>query len=308
MGPANRQPPKVYWRRAELSLDRHSPLVGKTFREIDRSTPRFLIRAIAMLRSGETIIPHSDMVPRSGDHLYLVTQKESIDAVTSYVGKSLRKVKKVMIAGGSPLAKPVAQILEKDYSVTLIDQNRTSCKHLVECLHDTLVVKGNPSNIDLLKEEGLDEMDAFLSLTPNSETNIITSLMAKEAGIYKTIALVDNAVYTHISQNIGVDTIINKKILAANNIFRFVRKGKVEAITSLHGVDAEVIEFVVYKSNQLTKKPIRDLHLPGNALIVGVVRGDETFVPTGDFQMQLNDKVIVFAMPDAIGKLESLFK
>lgn len=291
-----------------ITLDRASPLTGRTLREIDHSTPRFLIRAIAILRDGKTIIPHGDMVTKSGDHLYLVTKKESIDSVTSYVGKSLRKVKKVMIAGGSSLAYAVALLLEDEYSVTLVEQSKEKCKKLLERLHNTLIVNGNPSNIDLLKEEGLNEMDAFISLTPNSETNIITSLMAKEVGIYKTIAQVDNAVYTHISQNIGVDTIINKKIIAANNIFRFVRKGKIEAITTLHGVDAEVIEFVVHKANQLTKKPIRGLHFPKNALIAGVVRGEEVFVPTGDFQMQLNDKVIVFAMPGAIGKLEKLFQ
>lgn len=291
-----------------ITLDDTSPLVRKTLREINRSTPKFLIRAIALLRNGKTIIPHSEMVPQSGDHLYLVTKKESLDTVTSYVGKSLRKVKKIMIVGGSPIDLPVAQLLESEYSVTLIERSKERCKRLLVSLHNTLIVNGNPSNIDLLKEEGLDEMDAFISLTPNSETNIITSLMAKEAGIYRTIALVDNAVYTHISQNIGVDTIINKKIIAANNIFRFVRRGKIEAITSLHGVDAEIIEFEVHKSNQLTKKPVRDLPFPKNALIAGVVRGEEVFVPTGDFQMQLSDKVIIFAMPDAIGKLEQLFK
>ncbi|MEZ4917838.1 MAG: Trk system potassium transporter TrkA [Saprospiraceae bacterium] len=291
-----------------ITIDRDSPLVNRSMKEIDKTTPDFLMKAIALLRSGITIIPNKDMVLKSGDHLYLMTKKEYIDQVTDFVGKSIQKVKKVMIAGGSPLALPVARILEENYKVTLIEQNNESCKRLVEQLHETLVIKGNPSNLDLLKEEGLEGMDAFISLTPNSETNIITSLMAKEAGLFKTIALVDNAVYTHVSQNIGVDTIINKKVIAANNIFRFVRKGKIEAITSLHGVNAEVIEFVVHKSNQLTKKPIGKLHFPKQALIAGIVRGDEVFIPDGDFQLQIQDKVIVLAMPEAIGKMESLFQ
>ncbi|HFA48585.1 MAG TPA: Trk system potassium transporter TrkA [Bacteroidetes bacterium] len=291
-----------------FTVDSASPLVGKSLRQMNSNTSGFLIRAIAILRAGRTIIPHGDMVLASGDHLYLVTKNEYIDKLTAYVGKSLKKVKKVMIVGGSPLALPVAKILEDKYAVTLVEQDRAACKKLIERLHHTLVIKGDPSNIDLLREEGLGEMDAFISLTPNSETNIITSLMAKEEGLFKTIALVDNAVYTHISQNIGVDTIINKKIIAANNIFRFVRKGKIEAITSLHGVNAEVIEFVVHKQNQLTKKSLRNLRLPKKSLIAGVVRGKEAFIPDGDFQMQLNDKVIVFAMPGAIGKMEGLFQ
>ena len=100
---------------------------------------------------------------------------------------------------------------------------------------------------------------------------------------------------------------INKKLIAANNIFRFVRKGQVEAITSLHGVDAEVIEYVVHKKNQITKKPLKDLHFPTTALIGGVIRGDDTLIPDGDFQLQIDDKVIIFALPEAITKLEQLF-
>jgi len=159
----------------------------------------------------------------------------------------------------------------------------------------------------LLEEEGLNQMDAFIALSNNSETNIIASLTAKNHGVYKTVAQVENKEYIHISQNIGVDTLINKKLIAANNIFRFIRKGKVEAITSLHGVDAEVIEYVIHKNNQTTKKPIKDLHFPKTALIGGVIRGEEALIPDGDFQLQLNDKVIVFALPEAIDRLEQIF-
>jgi trk system potassium uptake protein TrkA len=151
-------------------------------------------------------------------------------------------------------------------------------------------------------------MDSFIALTPNSETNIIASLMAEESGVYKTIALVDNTIYTHISQNIGVDTLINKKIIAANNIFRYVRKGKIEAIASLHGVDAEIIEYIIHRNNTLTKKPLRDLHFPENAIIAGVIRGEESLLPNGDFQLQVDDKVIVFAMSKCISRLEELFR
>jgi trk system potassium uptake protein len=150
-------------------------------------------------------------------------------------------------------------------------------------------------------------MDAFLAFSPNAETNIIACLTAKNYGVYKTIAQVENKEYTLISQNIGVDTLINIKLIAANSIFRFVRKGRIEAITGLHGVEAEIIEFVVTKNNQLTRKPLKDLHFPETALVGGVIRGEESIIPNGDFQLQVNDKVIVFAMPEAIAKVESMF-
>jgi trk system potassium uptake protein TrkA len=151
-------------------------------------------------------------------------------------------------------------------------------------------------------------MDAFIALTPNSETNIIASLTAKNHGVYKTIAQVENKEYTFISQNIGVDTLINQKLIAANNIFRFVRQGRVEAITGLHGVEAEVIEFVITKNNQITRKPLKDLHFPTAALIGGVIRGEESLIPDGNFQLQVDDKVIVFTMPEAVSKVERMFR
>ncbi|RMG82083.1 MAG: Trk system potassium transporter TrkA, partial [Bacteroidetes bacterium] len=283
-------------------------LVNKSLRDLSADMPDIPFQAIAILRKGKTIIPHGDNVILPGDHLYLATRKDHLDQLTRYIGFQPRKMKNIMMVGGSELALPTAQLLENTYNITLIDPNKESCKRLIEKLHNTLVVQANPGNIDVLIEEGIEEMDAYIALSPNSETNIITSLLVKEYGVFKTIALVDNVDYTHISQSIGVDTIINKKLIAANNIFRFVRKGRIEAITSLHGVDAEVIEFIVHKENRLVKKPIRDLKIPEGATIVGVVRGEESFIPNGDFQFQLNDKVIVFAMPQCIAKIEALFR
>ena len=221
---------------------------------------------------------------------------------------STRKIEKIMIVGGTGISYETALLLENKYNVTLIEKEKDTCKYLAERLNRTIVINGEPGNIDLLREEGLTDTDVFIALTPNSETNIITSLTAKNHGVPNTIAQVENATYTHISQDIGVNTLINKKLIAANNIFRFVRKGNIEAIGSLHGVNAEIIEYVISKNNRLTKHPLRELHFPKQALVGGVIRGEETLLPDGDFQFQLNDKVIVFALPEAINKVEQLFK
>ena len=189
-----------------------------------------------------------------------------------------------------------------------MEKNKERCNFLAENLNNTLIINGDPSNMDLLEEEGLDNMDAFLALTPNSETNIITSLSAKNHGVFKTIAQVENSDYVHISQNIGVDTLINKKLIAANNIFLFIRKGKVEEIVSLKGVDAERIEFEVHRDNQITNNPISELPLPKSVVVGGVVRNQKGFIPDGDFQLASGDKVIVFAMPETIPVVEQLFR
>lgn len=290
------------------TLDEHSPLVGLRLSDIASLHVKVDLHPIAVLRGNTTIIPKGFTTLRRGDHIYFITKPEKKHMVEEFVGKKRQTVRSILILGGTELAISTARLLQDDYSVTIVEKNKRRCQHINEQLNNVLVIKGDYTNIDLLQEEGLDRMDAFIALTGNSETNIISCLTARNHGVYKTIAQVENKEYTHISQNIGVDTLINKKLLAANSIFHHVRKGHIEAITSLQGVDAEVIEYVITKSNQLTKKLIKHLHFPETALIGGIIRGEDTLIPNGDTQMELGDKVIVFALPTAIKRLEELFR
>jgi len=290
------------------TLDNACPFLNRTIGEVNGQPKDFQFKGIALLRKNETIIPDHDTVLRKGDHLYIATENDSLESVMRFVGKQLQPVKRVMIVGCTPLALKTAKAIEQDYEVTLVIQNEEKAKSFLENLEATLVIHADPDDIDTLKSEGLENVDAFIALTDNSETNIIASLMAEELGVYKTIALVENVNYIRISQNIGIDTIINKKLIAANNIFRFVRKGKVEAIASLHGVDAEIIEFAVHKNNRLVRHPVSKLGLPKKSILAGVVRGDRSVVPSGDFTFELNDKVIILALPEAIHAVEEIFK
>lgn len=292
-----------------FTVDAQSKWVGRTLKSLKETAVGISnTKVLAILRNRSTIIPDENMVIESNDHVYLVSNEQNFEKLNIHLGKSMKKVKKVMIIGSSTLALQTAQILEKNYSVSMIVKDEDACKQFLEKLHNTLIIHGEGSNIELLKEEGLERMDAFLALTPNSETNIITSLTAQNTGVYKTIALVDNTAYTHISQNIGIDTLINKKLIAANEIFRFVRKGKVEFIASLHGVDAEIIEFMIHKKNRVTRFPLSELYLPEGAKIVGVCHEDKVFIPSGDFQLSVGDKIIIFALSEVIYKIEDIFK
>ncbi|NNF36335.1 MAG: Trk system potassium transporter TrkA [Saprospiraceae bacterium] len=290
-----------------FTVDTSCPLSNLTIRQIDQSSDAFTFKGIALLRDGHTLIPENETKLIKGDHIYIATQNQHLDAVINFAGKQLKPIKKIMIIGETPLTLKAALLLEKKYSVTIVMHNRQAERRFIEVLERSLVIHADPGNIDVLKEEGLENMDAFIALTPNSEINIITSLMAEEYGVYKTIALVDNVDYTHISQSIGIDTIINKKLIAANNIFRFVRKGKIEAIASLHGVNAEMIEFSIHKKNRLLKHPIKGLKLPKKSIVAGVIRDNEGYIPDGDFYLELDDKVIILALPEAISKVEKIF-
>lgn len=292
-----------------LTLEACSPLKNKSLRELRVSSVlNGMVRPIAILRNNETILPEGSTTLQENDHVFFMTNNRKKLPLKEYIGKENGKIQRIMIVGGGNLTYLTAKVLEKDFSVTIVEKNKDRCNFLAENLNNTLIINGDPSNMDLLEEEGLDNMDAFLALTPNSETNIITSLSAKNHGVFKTIAQVENSDYVHISQNIGVDTLINKKLIAANNIFRFIRKGKVEEIVSLKGVDAEIIEFEVHRDNQITNNPISELPLPKSAIVGGVVRDQKGLIPDGDFQLAIGDKVIVFAMPETIPVVEQLFR
>ncbi len=151
-------------------------------------------------------------------------------------------------------------------------------------------------------------MDAFVAVTEDAETNIITCLMAKHLGVKKVIALVDKVDYIPLTQTIGLDSLINKKLIAANNISRFIRKSEVLALSTLEGIDADIMEYVVQPNALITKKPIKDLNFPKEAIIGGIIRGDETMIAVGDTKIQNGDKVVVFSLPGGVKKTEKYFK
>jgi len=292
-----------------LTINQNDALVSnRSVGEIEKLTPNVHFRPIAILRGNETKIPDSETIIRKGDHVYFIIRKNEISDILRILGKKEKQIRSVMINGGSDLGYDTALLIQRDYSVTLIEKDEDRCKWLAKNLKDVLVVNCLNYKIDQLREEGLAEMDAFVSVTDDTQVNILTSLLAGNIGVYKTVALVDSIDYTRISQNIGVDTIINKKLIAANNIFRHVRKGKIVAITGLHGLEGEIIEFVVYKNNKLTSKTLKEVKFPKGTVIGTIVREGKVLFPSPEMTLKKDDKVIIFAMQDDISKLEKLFR
>ncbi|MEO0733982.1 MAG: Trk system potassium transporter TrkA, partial [Bacteroidota bacterium] len=190
-----------------ITLDEDSPLKGVRLADIEHLETTVGLHPIAILRGHKTIIPRGFTTLRTGDHIYFITKPERQQLVEEFVGKTHRDVKSIMLLGGTDLSISTARLLQDDYNVTIIEKSKRRCQFINEQLQNVLVIKGDYNNIDLLVEEGLDRMDCFVALTNNSETNIISCLTARNHGVFKTIAQVENKEYVHISQNIGVDTL-----------------------------------------------------------------------------------------------------
>ncbi len=293
-----------------LNLSEGAPFIGKSIKTAARIFPGIQFMPIAMKRKGtqETMIPRGDTLFREGDQVYFVTTKSGVENLYKLTGKKRQQMKNVMILGGSKIGKKASRDLcKKKLNVKLIESDKNTAFDLAEELPKALIIHGDGRDVELLEEENIQGMDAFIAVTGNSETNIMTCLVAKSKNVKRTIALVENMDYFQLSHSIGIDTLINKKLLAASNIFRYIRKGEVVDMTRLSNMDAELLEFIVKPNSKVTNKKIVDLEFPRSAIIGGVIRDGVGQIALGDFKILEGDRAVICCLPHAIKKVEKMF-
>ena len=288
-------------------LDEKAPILNKSLQEISVSHKTDKYRAVAIKRNAVTIIPRGNEHFQLGDMVFVISTHAGIDEMMKTSGKENFEAKSIMILGGSRIGKHVALYLQKTCEVKLIDSSIERCEDLAELLDNTLIINGDGRNVDLLKQEGITQMDAFVAVTGNSETNILSCLLAKRMGVKKTIAEVENMEFINLAENTGIDTIINKKISAASRIFRHTTNPNVTQVKYMTGTDAEVIEFNVPANSKITKGTLRSIDFPKDAIVGGGTRDGEPFIATGDTIIKANDKVVVFTLPSAYETLSKYF-
>lgn len=290
-----------------LKLEENAPILNKTLKEIAESFKSHQYRAVAIKRNDKTIIPRGNEQFQEGDLAFVVSTPEGIDDMMFYSGKENFEAKRIMILGGSRIGRHIAANMQKESEVKLIDQDLEKCQVLADLLENTLVINGDGRNVDLLLEEGLMRMDVLIAVTGNSETNILSCLLAKKLGVKKAIAEVENMEYIHLAESTGIDTIINKKISAASRIFRHTTSPNVTRVRCMTGTDAEAIEFLVPEGAKITEAPLKDIGFPKDAIVGGGIRDNQPFIATGDTQILANDRVVIFTLPSAIDKLSKFF-
>lgn len=291
-----------------IRLEPDSPVVQHSVQELTQLYTKLEARIVAILRNGMTVIPHADTILQQGDLVYIISRPNQVESIKQATGNSQQtEVKKVMIVGAGRVGRYAAMTLEDRMRITLFEESRPRCEEVASLLKNTLIINGDATDIELLKDEGLQNMDAFIAVTNSSETNVLSCLHAKRLGVRRTIALVENTGFISISQDIGIDTIINKKLITASYISRFIVKGDAVRSKWLSGTNAELMEFSVGKWAPATRKPIRDLDLPQGSTIGGIIRGQQTLFPTRDTEIKAKDRVVVFALPKVMEQVARLF-
>jgi trk system potassium uptake protein TrkA len=292
------------------TLEEDAPFIGKTVREAAEIFPgvHFMPIAIKRKETINTIIPRGDTCFEEGDQVYFTTLPEGVSELYSLTGEVKNKIKNVMILGGGRVGyMTAADLCSRGINVKLIELDKDRAIEMAEKLPDSLIIHGDGRDVALLLEENLDEMDAFLGVTNDSETNIMSCLMAKSKDVSKIIALIENMDYFELTKSIGVDTLVNKKMLTANTIFRYIRRGEVVDLAKLNNMDAEIVEFKVQQNAKVIGKTIKALDFPKTATIGGVIRNGAGIIALGDFIIQQDDLVLVCCLPQSIRRVEQLF-
>ncbi len=290
-----------------IKLEEDAPIINKTIIETTQGIDYQNYRVVAITRNSETIIPRGEDKFLTGDMLYIVSNQAGIPGLMEFSGKKKYDIHNIMILGGSRIGMLTSKEIGSQHNVKLIELDREKSYRLSNLLNNTLVINGDGRDMNLLIEEGIKNMDAFISVTGDSETNILSSVLAKNMGVKKTIAEVENMDYITLAENMGIDTIINKKLVAASRIFHFTASETVTSIKCLTGTDAEVLEFVVKEDSKITRSALNRIDFPKGSIIGGVIRDKSSFIANGYTLIKPDDKVVVFALPSAINKVGKFF-
>lgn len=263
---------------------------------------------LALIRAEHTVIPRGNNWIKSGDQIFFICEQENLPKVLEFFGKDNSVVQNVMIIGGNLVGQYTAQNLEKDMNVKIIENDYKKAKLLAQNCQKSLIIQGDATELNLLRQEDIVGMDEFIAVSDDDETNIITSMLAQHLQVPRTITLIKNVEYLPLAASIGLDAVVSKQVITVNTIRQFIRRQRVASFTEIPGLDALILELVTTSKSKITKKPLMKIDFPDKAIVGAVVGKDgEVKIPTGITQIQAGEKVVVFLSPEKQKELEKLF-
>lgn len=290
---------------AGIKVRDKAPIIGLPLEHLNAKVDNY--RVLAITRGAETIIPSGQDMIKDGDIVYFICLKSQLSYVKERAGKENFDVQNVMIMGGSRIGMKTAQTVPSYYNVKIIEADKDRSYKVVNKLDKALVINGDGRDLDLLRDEGIEQMDAFIALTGNSETNILSCLLAKRLGVKKTVAEVENMDFIELAEKFNIGTVINKKRLAASHIYQLTLRANISTMKCLTASDAEVIELTAKSGSKITRNLLKHAKVPKDINVGAIIRGDEIQIAHGDLQILAGDKVIVYCLPSGIRKVEKLF-
>ncbi|MFH1538517.1 MAG: Trk system potassium transporter TrkA [bacterium] len=288
----------------EVTVGARSHLIGKKLKEL-RFAHIGLIAAI--YRSGTIIIPTGDTIFEPDDHAYVIAPPEHMKHLERVLGKPVKELRKVFVLGGTNIGYMLTRMLEREYiQVVMIEHDKKKAKEMSEKLSRTLVLVGDGTDANLLKNENIESADTFVAASDDEEDNIISGLLSKELGAKASTVIVERPEYVGIVQSLGIDVVISPRLLTVNYILKFVRRGNVKSVAVLEKEKVEMIEVVVAHRSEIAGKKLRQANFPKGSIVGSIVRGGKIILPRGDDTVEPGDTLIVFTTVENIPKLEKI--
>ncbi len=285
------------------------PSDGRSLAQWPGFLGQMVYRVAVIRRQGKAIVPTGKDLVQAGDEVFVIAEPETVEQIGRIACPTADQGQKppVMVSGASDIGRNLAGMLQKDYRVKLIAASKQAARSASEELGRTLVIEADGHDLATLEREGLAQTSAFVAVSDDDEMNLIGCLYAKRIGVPRTIARVERHIYRPLTMALGADAAVSVRETTVNAILKYIRPGGIQAVARMRGVSAEALEFVARAGGKIVDRPLQDVPFPRGAMVGMIVRPDEIVVPGGDTQIRQGDHVVVFAMQEAVKKVQKLF-
>jgi trk system potassium uptake protein TrkA len=293
-----------------MNVEPSSWLAGKSLMDLASAGPPGNSMVAMLFTVTEVVIPHGEEVLRPGDHIYVVTTKDELDATMRFMGiEKQESIHRVFIVGGGELGLGVAKVLEEQrVSVKVFEQDAAQSEYIAGILQKSVVIHGDGTDQETLLQENIEGVDAFLALTKDDDSNLIASLLARRLGAKKLVALVNRIHNLALAQRLGINTTVSSRVKTVDAILEFVRRGGVASVRTFRGEEAEAIELVAPETSKYLGRPLQEIPFPRGVVVAAIARpSGEVLVPRGDAVIEAGDRVVFFALEGCVPELESDF-
>lgn len=287
------------------------PLVDTPLLQLAELFPDLPAIIIAVIRSGQLIVPHSKDVIREEDDVFVVAPSDQTERVLHVFGHEETQARRMVIAGGGNIGFYLAKQLEKldpNLRVKIIEMKSDRAFEIAEKLETSVVLNGSSLNEDLLREADISGADTLVAVTNDDQVNLLTSALAKQLGCRTSLCLINSPNYLSIVRSLDIDAHINPRATTVSKVLQYVRRGRIRAVQSLHNGAGEVIEAEILETAAIVGKPIKELHLGEGVRFGAILRDGKTILPKGSTELQVKDRVVLFSRSDRVRDVEHLFR
>ncbi|MDQ1274731.1 MAG: trk/ktr system potassium uptake protein [Euryarchaeota archaeon] len=291
----------------EFAISPGSKLVGKHMQDLGLADSCIVS---AVFRENEIIIPHGDDLIKANDHMVVVGKPEAMEDLENVFGSEVAHRTRILLIGCGIVGLYLAKLIDREENsdLRIIEQSKSRCIEVADILENALVLNGDGTDVSLLREENIEDMDVVVAITDSDEKNLLCALLAKQLGAKKVIARADRSDYLPLFEMVGIDMAVSPREATVNEVLKLTMGRGIQTLTTIEGERAEIIEYTASEKSKIVGKPLNKVKFPKGSLINMVVRGQETIIPRGDFIINEGDRVVIFSMASAASEVEKFFK